>query len=110
MKNVSPDRTTDYVEYHPEHSLNMLFSYRMNYGFVCRSELSCAGKQRYINFDTGNWGTLKDYTLANMEISKSFLKNSIYFRINNLFDTDYQSEFGFPQAGRNFVVGTDIKL
>ncbi len=110
MKNVSPDRSSDYVEYHPEHRLNMLFSYRLKYGFVYYGELFYTGKQRYINFDTKNWGTLKNYTLVNMKFSKLFLKNSIYFRINNLFDVDYQSEFGFPQAGRSFMFGTDIKI
>ncbi|NVM02828.1 MAG: TonB-dependent receptor, partial [Candidatus Helarchaeota archaeon] len=83
MKNVSPGRTSDYVEYHPEHRLNMLFSYRLKYGFVYYGELFYIGKQRYINFDTGNWGRLKDYALASMKISKSFLKNSVYFRIDN---------------------------
>jgi outer membrane cobalamin receptor len=68
------------------------------------------GKQKYIDFDTGKWGTLTDYGLVNVKISKSFLNNSVYFRINNVFDVNYQSEFGFPQEGRNFMIGIDFKI
>jgi outer membrane cobalamin receptor len=110
MKNVSPNRTSNYVEYHPEHRLNLLFSSKIKYGFHFYSELFYNGKQKYINLDTGEWGTLTDYGLVNVKISKSFLNNSVYLRINNVFDVNYQSEFGFPQEGRNFMIGIDFKI
>jgi iron complex outermembrane receptor protein len=47
----------------------------------------------------------------NARISKSFLKRyEAYLAINNIFDSDYESEYGFPGLGRNFYVGFSVKL
>lgn len=51
-----------------------------------------------------------DYFTMNLRISKTFLKYfEAYVAINNIFDTDYESEYGFPAPGRNFYFGVSAK-
>ena len=52
-----------------------------------------------------------DYFIVNARISKSFLKRfEAYLAVNNIFDSDYESEYGFPGLGRNFYAGLSVKL
>jgi iron complex outermembrane recepter protein len=51
-----------------------------------------------------------DSFTMNLRISKTFLKYfEAYVAINNIFDTDYESEYGFPAPGRNFYFGISAK-
>jgi iron complex outermembrane receptor protein len=53
---------------------------------------------------------LDDSFTMNLRISKTFLKYfEAYAAINNIFDTDYESEYGFPAPGRNFYFGVSAK-
>jgi outer membrane receptor protein involved in Fe transport len=52
-----------------------------------------------------------DYFILNARIAKTFLKKfEAYLAVNNIFDSDYESESGFPGLGRNFYVGLSVKL
>jgi outer membrane receptor protein involved in Fe transport len=51
------------------------------------------------------------YFTLNARVSKVFLKNfEAYVAVNNIFDTDYEPETGFPGMGRNFYVGLIAKF
>jgi iron complex outermembrane receptor protein len=51
-----------------------------------------------------------DSFTMNLRISKVFFKYfEAYVAINNIFDSDYQSEYGFPAPGRNFYFGISAK-
>jgi iron complex outermembrane receptor protein len=51
-----------------------------------------------------------DSFTMNFRISRVFFKYfEVYAAINNIFDTDYQSEYGFPAPGRNFYFGVSAK-
>jgi outer membrane cobalamin receptor len=46
----------------------------------------------------------------NLRVSKSFLKYfEAYLAINNIFDRNYESEFGYPSPGRSFYGGISAK-
>jgi vitamin B12 transporter len=49
---------------------------------------------------------LQNFTLVNVKVSQKFLKNklNVYFGVDNLFDKDYETSYGFPQEGR-FIYG-----
>jgi iron complex outermembrane receptor protein len=50
------------------------------------------------------------YFTMNLRISKTFLKYfEAYVAINNIFDRDYESEFGYPAPGRNYYFGLTAK-
>jgi iron complex outermembrane receptor protein len=53
---------------------------------------------------------VEDSFTMNLRISKVFFKHfEAYAAINNIFDTDYASEYGFPAPGRNFYFGVSAK-
>jgi outer membrane receptor protein involved in Fe transport len=52
-----------------------------------------------------------DYFTLNAKLSKVFMKNfEAYVAVNNIFDNDYEPEFGFPGVGRNYYVGLIAKF
>jgi len=47
-----------------------------------------------------------DFFTMNARLSMSFLKHfEAYLAVNNIFDKDYEVEFGYPAPGRSFYVG-----
>lgn len=49
---------------------------------------------------------LADYFIMNLRVSKIFAKYfEAYVAVNNILDSDYEPESGFPAPGRNFYVG-----
>jgi outer membrane cobalamin receptor len=47
-----------------------------------------------------------DFFTMNARLSMSFLNHfEAYLAVNNLFDKDYEVEFGYPAPGRSFYVG-----
>ncbi|HPP88039.1 MAG TPA: TonB-dependent receptor, partial [bacterium] len=54
---------------------------------------------------------LDDYILTDMRIEKTFKEQySIYFNIQNLFDTDYYDMMYIPGAGRSYYIGCLTKF
>ncbi len=55
--------------------------------------------------------TLDSYWLANLDARFNLNKNvSIYARIENLFNKDYETAWGYNQAGRGAYVGVNFKM
>jgi outer membrane cobalamin receptor len=51
-----------------------------------------------------------DYFTMNVRLSKVFFKYfEVYAAINNLFDRNYSSEYGFPAPGINYYFGLEAK-
>ncbi|MEI7485201.1 MAG: TonB-dependent receptor, partial [Ignavibacteriota bacterium] len=109
-KNAS-DTATDKLEYRPEHSLNINLSKSYSFGFTWNVETSFTSKRYGINNDSRLWVTLPDYTIFNLRVSqKIYNKFTAFIRVNNIADKYFESEYGFPQAGRNFVFGIDANF
>jgi outer membrane cobalamin receptor len=55
---------------------------------------------------------LDNYELVNVRLSQKFYKNraTLYLGVNNLFDRNYETAYGFPQAGRFVYVGVEFHL
>lgn len=54
--------------------------------------------------------TLEAYSLHQINLSKSFKKTRLVFGVENILDTDYQEEWGFPASGINFTLGFETVL
>jgi outer membrane receptor protein involved in Fe transport len=51
------------------------------------------------------------YFVLNARLSQKFLKYfEAYIAANNLFDTDYEPESGYPAMGRNIFAGITVKF
>lgn len=106
--NNDSDTLTGYLEYRPEHTLNLRISKSYNIGFTWLIETSYTSKRFGIDTDTNIWKTMPDYALINFRVSQRLYKNfEVSFRLNNITDKYYESEYGFPQAGRIFIISIE---
>jgi iron complex outermembrane recepter protein len=90
----------------PAHVLNFLLGSAYNFGLEWNTETSFISKQYSVDSDSGDLKRLPDYFLLNAKIAyRLFTNYSVYFRVNNITDKLYETEYGFPQPGREFFVG-----
>ncbi len=112
----SEGRVTDNVLFVPEHKVDVNAYYIIPY-VTTRMDLTALYVSDSFNQlptpQSPNQEAIKtgDHFVMNARISKSFLKRyEAYVAINNIFDSNYESELGFPGPGRNFFVGVAVKL
>jgi iron complex outermembrane recepter protein len=114
-RNKSEGRVTNYVVNTPEHKVDTGVSYTIPY--IC-TRLDLVGiymGRIFSQLPTPTNPTqvttkVKDYYIVNARISYSFLKYfEAYLALNNIFDKNYESEYGFPGSGRNFYLGISAK-
>jgi outer membrane cobalamin receptor len=50
--------------------------------------------------------------LVNLKVDQMLLKGKadLYLGVDNLFDVDYETSYGFPQAGRFIYGGVKVTL
>ncbi len=112
----SSGRVTDSILFVPEHKLDLGVNYIIPY-ILTRIDLTSI----YVSESFSQLPTPQrpddesiktgDHFIVNARLSKSFLKRyEAYLAINNIFDSDYESEYGFPGPGRNFYVGLSAKF
>ena len=58
---------------------------------------------------------LPDYLITNLRINYTWnlsgsLKLNTYIRVNNLFDNLYYTQWGLPEAGRQFFLGASFEF
>lgn len=112
----SDGRVTDNVLFVPRNKVDVGLNYTIPY-IITRVDLTAL----YVSASFNQLPTPQhpdqeaiktgDHFVMNARISKTFLKRyEAYMAINNIFDSDYESELGFPGPGRNFYVGFSVKL
>jgi iron complex outermembrane receptor protein len=92
--------------YVPNHKANSIFNYQYKkWGFVYN--LQYTGK---VYTTTSNTQSLNAYTLSNISLTRSLLKNKLLlaFKVNNLFDEKYQSVAYRPMPNRNFTLNINL--
>jgi outer membrane receptor protein involved in Fe transport len=113
--NRSADRVTNKVRNVPEHKVDMGVHLTIPY---IKTGLDLVGVYMGKNYSIlpsityPNDPTIKNdaFFTMNLRISKSFLKYfEAYLAINNIFDRNYESEFGYPSPGRSFYGGISAK-
>jgi outer membrane cobalamin receptor len=55
---------------------------------------------------------LNDFTLVAVRLSQKIWdnKSTIFIGVNNLFDTNYETSYGFPQSGRYIYGGVEFRI
>jgi outer membrane receptor protein involved in Fe transport len=110
-RDKSPDRVTNYVVNIPAHKIDAGVTYTVPY---IRTRLDFNGIYLGKVFNqlptpaspTQAVQKIKDYYLADLRISQSFLNYfEAYLAVKNIFDKNYESSYGFPAPGRNFYLG-----
>jgi len=101
----SPGTSTEILEEVPQNKIRFALSIKtefrtnLNYEFVFFDE-----RTTYVSSKN-----LDSYTLHNVNISYlllDFLK--LRAELNNITDTNYEEELGYPSAGRTFIFGATL--
>ena len=102
------DETEQNLIYVPEHRAGGILDYsweKWNFNY----NLQYVGK---VFITTSNSESLDDYLLSDISIGRSLCNDVIglHFKVNNLFDKNYQSVAYRPMPGRNYVFQINFKL
>ncbi|KUG26817.1 tonb-dependent receptor [hydrocarbon metagenome] len=110
-KNVSENRESDILEYRPEHVLSLTADYGFTFGTTIRGELVYTANKYGVDSDKREFVKMENVMTTNIRISQQLFENYlVYLRANNIFNTYYESEYGFPQAGRELFIGLRMSL
>jgi outer membrane receptor protein involved in Fe transport len=112
----SEGRVTDDVTYIPRHKIDAAIKYLIPNSNTRVDLTGVHVSESFNQLPTPQNTTLEriktgDYFIVNAKISKIFLKRyEAYLAVNNIFDSDYEAEWGYPGLGRNFYIGLSVKL
>ena len=95
----------------PTDKAGLYVSYTFIDKFNLNTEVIYVGKREDINFSTYSRIEMKDYTLINLAAHYNVLDFlRLNFRLDNLFDTDYEEVFGYATPGRSFYGGIGLNF
>ena len=115
-KNLSSGRVTDDITFSPQHKVDLGVQYIIP---QLKTKLDLIGLyvgEAYSQLPTPQNKTLPilktgDYFLTNFKVTQPILKwFEVYVAVNNIFDINYEPEFGFPAPGRAFWAGVTGKF
>jgi len=105
----------DQQQYTPGSKATLEGRYDFDCGFSPYASLLYVGDQYFYtknNITPVQKAPLNDYLLVNVKLSQKLLNNTLtmYIGANNLFDENYETSYGFPQAGRFIYGGLEIRM
>ena len=111
--NLSPGASFAQLQYRPRHKASVEADYDFGGGLQGNASLLSAARQYYYSRTTPlQQAQLNDYTLLNFKLSKRLGPSgaSLYLGASNLFDKNYETAYGLPQAGRFLYAGVEYAL
>ena len=109
-KNISDDSQSDILEYRPEHVFTLIPSYKFDFGTKLNAEIVFVGNKYGVDSDSREFVKMDNYIVTNVKVSQSLFGNyQLFFRVNNLTDRYYETEYGFPQPGREVFFGVSCE-
>ncbi len=114
-RDTSPGRVTDHLTYVPENKVDALIRYIVP---DLKTEINLTGvyvDSTYSQLPTPQSPDLEtletdDYFLMNVRITQPVVKYfEAYVAADNIFDLDYEPEYGFPGWGRTIYFGLTAK-
>lgn len=105
----------DQQQYTPGDKVTLEGTYNFASGFSSYASLLYVRNQFFYtknNVTPVQKAKLSDYTLVNLKLSKRILDNKVtlYVGTDNLFDENYETSYGMPQAGRYIYGGVEIRM
>ncbi len=101
------------LQYRPRHKVSLEADGSLGNGVTGYASLLSAADQYYYSRTTPlQQAQLNNYTLLNFKVSKRLAEKnvSLYLGANNLLDRNYETAYGFPQAGRFVYAGLQYGL
>ncbi len=110
-ENLAADAKNRILDNRPKHVLNMINLKNYPMGFEWLIEASFVSSRYSINGDTGEFIEMPDYFLLNVKLSQKFFGYyTLAAGITNILDKYYESEYGFPQPGREYILNLSVSL
>ncbi|MBI1937972.1 MAG: TonB-dependent receptor [Ignavibacteriales bacterium] len=103
------------LEYKPQLSSSLNFDYMFTTDFSVLAEFEYLAKEYGLKEGSAAFQKLPEYLIVNFRAAYLFLfdknnKLEFYVRLNNFFDKLYYTQFGLPEAGRQYYFGTNFSL
>ncbi len=109
-KNLSEGRASDKLEYRPQHRARLQAEYNFEFGLAISLTGNYVGERSYLDDQEKDHG-MPDYTIMDGRLRQSLGNHLILvFEAKNIFDKDYQTEYGFPMPGRTLGAGMEIEF
>jgi outer membrane cobalamin receptor len=105
-------RGTSVLDNQPEHKVMAAASYAFDTGTTLLADYQYVAGSFAVSRDQITTLELADYHLLNLGITQDLPGNAyqLYGRVENVLDENYESSFGFPEAGRVFFLGLRARL
>ncbi len=105
----------DQQQYTPGNKLALEATHDFAFGLQPYVSLAYVGNQYFYtrnNVAPVEKRRLADYTLVDVKLSQRLLQDrlTIHVGATNLFDQNYESSYGFPQAGRFVYGGVEVRI
>ncbi|ABK99156.1 TonB-dependent receptor plug domain-containing protein [Pelobacter propionicus] len=112
---VKDDSEKEQLQYTPHDKFTFEGKYDFDCGFTPYVSVQYVANQYFYTKDTAatfDKGKLNDYVLLNVKLSQRFFDNrfTTYFGVNNIFDENYETSYGYPQAGRFIYGGIELRI
>jgi outer membrane receptor protein involved in Fe transport len=112
-ENRSSGADIDTLQNRPEHRFTLRVDYSITEAIrIGGSYLYAADSYTLSNTTPTTAQELGDYGVLDLDATMDFLADrvSVYARVYNALDEDYEESFGFPQPGRSYVLGAELKF
>jgi outer membrane receptor protein involved in Fe transport len=109
----SSGATRDELQYRPKHKVSFEGWYDFPFGLTPYVSVQHVADQvTYDRVTNAIPYKMRNYTLVNVKLSQEVVKNRLkaYFGVNNIFDEDYETSYGFPQEGRFIYGGIQLNI
>ena len=103
---------TSAVQFEPEHTATASINYRLLAGTVLSADYQFVAGSVALSRDQLSTLPLDNYNLVNVGLTQDISGSAaqVFGRVENLLDENYQTAYGFPEAGRTFYLGFRTKL
>jgi len=105
----------DELQYTPKDRVTMEAKYDFDFGLSPYCSFQYVGNQYFYtrnNVTPAQKMSLNDFVLVNVKLSQKILKDklTLYVGADNVFDENYETSYGIPQAGRFIYGGLEFRL
>jgi iron complex outermembrane receptor protein len=104
-ENRTPNRTSDLISESPSHQIYISDSIRVTdrFSVFVKAKSDRGQKQQKRN---GTWTELNSYWVVDLKALMNFSeKVQLEAGVKNLFDKNYETNYGYPREGRTFFLG-----
>ena len=114
-KNNSTGEYTDTLEYKPEFISSIYLNYSLLKSFSVLFEATTIQNEYGYQEGYQFFRKLPSYFLINLRLTYTLQLSQrynlqLYGRVNNIFDELYYTQWGLPEAGRQFLVGANVEF